>query len=68
MTASASCPAGKALLGGGGTATNNESPEASFLNQSFPFNATTWRVVGVVATDLSSSKRMTVQAWAVCAA
>jgi len=68
VTASASCPAAKALLGGGGTATNTDPhPDRSVLTQSFPLNATTWRAVGVVSSEnLSSGRRMTVQAYAIC--
>jgi hypothetical protein len=68
VTASASCPAGQTLLAGGGSATNTDThPDRSVLTQSFPLNATTWLAVGVVSGEnLSSGRRMTVQAWAIC--
>jgi hypothetical protein len=70
VTASASCPAGKALLGGGGSATNTDvTPERTVLTQSFPLSTTSWQAVGVVVGgDLSTGRRMTVQAWAICTA
>jgi hypothetical protein len=68
VTGSASCPAGKTLLGGGGRVTTTDShADRAVLTQSYPLGPTTWQAVGVVSSDnLSSGRRMTVQAWAIC--
>ena len=65
VTATASCPIGQVLLGGGGTATNTQSPELSILSQSFPSSTTQWTVVGV-STKITGGSTMTVQAFAIC--
>jgi hypothetical protein len=62
------CPAGKKLLGGGGTVTtsNGTTPQRVIMQSSAPFDADTWRVVGVVITGLAGGQTMTVQATAIC--
>jgi hypothetical protein len=67
LTATATCPAGKALLGGGGTVVNDEvgSPQKTVLVQTYPSSGTVWTAVGVVTGNLPTAK-MTVQAYAIC--
>ena len=62
------CPAGKLLLGGGGTVTtsNGASLNRVAVQASAPLDADTWRVVGIVLTTLTGSQTMTVQAKAIC--
>ena len=65
MTATATCPAGKVLLGGGGQATTTDADRAS-LPESYPSDATTWTAVGVVTANLTGGAQMTVRAYALC--
>ena len=69
VTATAACPTGKVVLGGGGQATENATPidQTVHLQQSWPRSTTTWTVVGVVnPIDLTGSARLTVTAYALC--
>jgi hypothetical protein len=68
VDATVSCPAGKVLLGGGGTVSNNDHPEKSAMTESFPSGTGEWHVQGVVLADLAAGKTMSVQAWAICTA
>jgi len=68
VTATASCPAGTVLLGGGGQATTTASQkERAHLSMSYPSSATTWTAVGTVGISaLGSGQTMTVTAYALC--
>ncbi|HEY6695565.1 MAG TPA: hypothetical protein VI006_22120, partial [Solirubrobacteraceae bacterium] len=68
VAAIADCPAGKKLLGGGGTVTtsNGASLQRVAVQASAPADADTWRVVGVVVANLTGGQTMNVQATAIC--
>jgi hypothetical protein len=68
VTATATCPGGKVLLGGGGLVTTSTSAkERVHLQASYPTSTTTWTAVGVVAIGaLGSGQTMTVTAYALC--
>jgi len=71
FTATASCPAGKVLYGGGGKVTVSAPSEIwrGALPQSFPFDSTTWEAVGmVINSDLGAGTTLTVTAYALCSA
>jgi hypothetical protein len=69
VTATADCPVGKILLGGGarvfkGTGT---TPNSSLtLAESYPSDSNTWKGVGTVINNLGSGQKLAVQAYAVC--
>jgi hypothetical protein len=67
VAATATCPAGTVLLGGGGTVINDEagSPQKTVLVKTYPSSGTVWTAVGVVTGNLPTAK-MTVQAYAIC--
>ena len=69
VTATATCPEGKVLLGGGAkvtaTGTVTEASDAVLL-QSYPSSATTWTAVGIAEFDFPVGQSMTVQAFVVC--
>lgn len=61
VTATATCAAGKVLLGGGARVTGGNG---SILNSSYPSSTTTWTAVGeVVLVQLGT---FTVTAYALC--
>jgi hypothetical protein len=65
VTATASCPAGKVLLGGGAKVTYVGGSEGEVvLQQSYPSSATQWTAVGVILSFATGT--MTVQAYVVC--
>lgn len=68
VTATASCPAGKVLLGGGGLVTTTAAQkERVHLTASYPTSTTTWAAVGVVGIGaLGSGQTMTVTAYGFC--
>jgi len=69
FTSSATCPAGKILLGGGGRVTQSDAAtqEAKIaLVESYPSTSTTWTAVGVANANITSNTTVTVQAFAVC--
>jgi hypothetical protein len=66
-TATASCPAGKVALGGGGLVTTTVANKARVgLHGSYPSAVSSWTAVGVVTGGLGGSGTITVQAWVLC--
>jgi len=67
VTATASCPAEKVVLGGGAQVTTTDSAQKAVLVSSFPSNTTTWTAVGVVSeSNLAAGKTLTVTPYALC--
>lgn len=68
VTATASCPAGKVLLGGGAHVTTTATQKSrALLVSSYASSATVWTAIGVVGTgSLGSGNTMTVTAYALC--
>ena len=76
LSATASCPTGKTLLGGGGSVTERDLLgnlivlQTVALEESVPSPApgtsTSWRVTGVVTANLTALQKMRVTAYAVC--
>jgi DNA-binding transcriptional LysR family regulator len=80
-SATASCPTGRVLLGGGGQVSDGPSATGSTsttaanavtsgtgvaLLSSYPTTARSWRAVGVVTGPLTSGMTMSVQAYVIC--
>jgi hypothetical protein len=70
VTATATCPAGKKILGGGGTYTVSSSAQFArvALLASYPSSATAWSVSVRVNQGLGSGVTATARAYAVCTA
>jgi hypothetical protein len=68
VTATATCPAGKVLLGGGGVVTTTVAQkERAYLTASYATSTTTWTAIGVVGISaLGAGQTMTVTASAFC--
>jgi hypothetical protein len=68
VTATATCPGGSLLLGGGALVeTTASQKERAQLVSSYPSAADTWTAVGVVAVSaLGTGNTMTVTAYALC--
>jgi hypothetical protein len=68
ITATATCPHGAVLLGGGGLATTTAAQkERAHLQASYPSSTSTWTAVGVVSVGaLGGGHTMTVKAYALC--
>jgi hypothetical protein len=69
LTATATCPAGKVVLGGGAFVSNNVSPAAplrTVLTGSRPTSTTVWQATAVVTTALTGGAIATLTAYAVC--
>jgi hypothetical protein len=67
-SATASCPEGSSLLGGGGRVTVNGPSQLPLvaMYESYPSSANTWTASGVVAARLGGGATMVVQAYVVC--
>lgn len=69
-TATASCAAGKVLLGGGADVTTNGTPaqgRRAVMASSYPSSTTTWTAVGVVTdSNLAAAQTLSVTAFALC--
>jgi len=66
-TATASCPAGKVLLGGGAQVTTTATQKSrAVLVSSYPSAAATWSATVVATVALGAGITMTVTAYAVC--
>jgi hypothetical protein len=69
FTATADCPAGKVVLGGGAQVTVSVAGESyrGGLVASYPSSATTWTGIGMVLnSDLAGGTTLTVTAYALC--
>ncbi|HUF02319.1 MAG TPA: hypothetical protein VMN35_07835 [Gaiellaceae bacterium] len=68
ITATATCPAGTVVLGGGALVTTTATQtERAQLVASYPSAADTWSAAGVVAISaLGGGKTMSVTAYALC--
>ncbi|MGN6217101.1 MAG: hypothetical protein ACTHN7_09130 [Solirubrobacterales bacterium] len=66
MSATASCPAGKILLGGGGRVVKAGINSPLALVESYPSASNTWKVVGTNTVAGGSGEKFTVQAYVVC--
>ncbi|HXG77695.1 MAG TPA: hypothetical protein VNJ53_14100 [Gaiellaceae bacterium] len=68
VSATATCPGGSVLLGGGALVTTTApQKERAQLVASYPSAADTWSAVGVVAiASLGGGQTMTVTAYALC--
>jgi hypothetical protein len=67
LVATVTCPLGTVLLGGGGQVTANGIAQKVALASSFPVDASTWQVAGVVIVGLSPGLTMSVTPYALCA-
>jgi hypothetical protein len=68
LVAKVTCPTGTTILSGGGEVTASGSSQRVALESSFPVDASTWQVVGVVVGKLPPTVTMSVAPFALCAA
>jgi hypothetical protein len=67
VTATATCPSGVLLGGGGQVTTTSANKERAVLVTSYPSSTTVWTATAVVAiAALGAGQTMTVQAYALC--
>ena len=67
VTATATCPAGTVLLGGGGNATSTDASGRAVLVSSYPSGSDTWTAAAIVNdAKLATGKTISVTAYAVC--
>jgi len=67
VTATATCPSGVLLGGGGQVTTTSANKDRAVLVASYPSSTTVWTATAVVATAaLGAGQTMTVQAYALC--
>ncbi|HET7454708.1 MAG TPA: hypothetical protein VFJ76_04235 [Solirubrobacterales bacterium] len=71
VSSTATCPAGKTLLGGGArvsTAGSGTPANAALLTETYPSASNTWKATATVGTTLSGSQKIGVEAYAICSA
>jgi hypothetical protein len=68
VPATATCPSGKVLLGGGGRVTASGQRANVQLAESYPTSTTTWTVIANVTSNMTSSNTVSVTAYVVCSA
>jgi Na+-translocating ferredoxin:NAD+ oxidoreductase RnfD subunit len=66
INATAACPVGKVLLGGGANVTNTQANLRVVLVGSRPTSTTVWTASAVVTTALTGVNTATVTAYAIC--
>jgi len=68
FTDTATCAAGKVLLGGGGRLTTSVASERMYtaIVESYPSSTTVWTVVGIVTKNLSNGSTARATAYALC--
>jgi hypothetical protein len=78
VTATATCPAGRVLLGGGSQVTDGPGASSTTatttstsgtgvaVSSSYPTAAHAWKAVGVVTGPLTAGTAMSVQAYVIC--
>ena len=68
VTATAACPTGKLVLGGGALVTTTATQKSrAVLVSSYPSSTTVWTAIGVVGTAaLNAGNTMTVTAYVLC--
>ena len=67
VTATATCPTGKVLLGGGTKVTTTDPSYKVITQHSYPSStANTWTGTGYVLSNLGAPHKMTVTTYAVC--
>jgi len=66
LVAKVSCPVGTVILGGGAQVSATGPGQTVALRSSFPLNATTWQVVGVVIAKLPDGVAMEMAPYALC--
>ena len=68
VTATATCAAGKVVLGGGALVTVSSSSfdQRVALRSSYPSAAATWTAIAIVVTGLPGGQSTTVTAYALC--
>jgi len=65
-TATASCSAGKVLLGGGALVTTTANASKVQLTASYPSSTSVWTAIGTVGVAITGGKTMMVTAYALC--
>jgi hypothetical protein len=71
VNSTATCPAGKTMLGGGArvvTAGSGTPNNAAMLSESYPSAANAWKAVATVGATLSGSQKIGVEPYVVCSA
>ena len=66
MTSTATCAAGKVLLGGGVLVTSTDSSDKVGTMSSYPSATNVWTGIGVIHMSLGNGKTMSVTAYALC--
>jgi len=67
VTGTATCAAGKVLLGGGAQATiTSANVDRVLLSASYPSSTTVWTAIATASAALGAGQTMTVTAYALC--